>query len=63
MRIDRKKLKIALIEKDMNQKELSERSGVARATISYIVNGKSCSIEVGQKIAAALDVNVTDIIE
>ncbi len=63
MRIDRKKLKIALIKKDMSQKELSKRSGVARATISYIVNGKSCSDEVGQKIAAALDVNVTDILE
>lgn len=63
MRIDRKKLKIALIEKDMSQKELSKRSGVARATISYIVNGKSCSDEVGQKIAAALGVDVTDIIE
>jgi len=63
MRIDRKKLKIALIEKDMNQKELSKRSGVARATISYIVNGKSCSDEVGQKIAAVLGLDVTNIIE
>ncbi len=63
MRIDRKKLKIALIEKDMSQKELSKRSGVARATISYIVNGKSCSDEVGQKIAVALGVDVTNIIE
>lgn len=63
MRIDRKKLKMSLVERDMSQKELAERSGVTRATISYIVNGKSCSDSVGHKIAAALGVDVTDIIE
>ena len=36
---------------------------VSRVTINYIKGGKSCSDEVGQKIAKALGVDVTEIIE
>lgn len=61
MRIDRVKLAAELTRRDMTQKRLAELSGVSRATINYIKSGKSCSDEVGQKIAAALDVDITEI--
>ena len=47
----------------MTQKRLAELSGVSRATINYIKGGKRCTDEVGQKIAKALGVDVTEIIE
>ena len=61
MRIDRAKLAAELTRRDMTQKRLAELSGVSRATINYIKSGKSCSDEVGQKIAAALGVDVIEI--
>jgi DNA-binding XRE family transcriptional regulator len=63
MRIDRVKLVTELAKRDMTQKRLAELSGVSRATINYIRGGKSCSDEVGQKIADALGVKVERIIE
>jgi Predicted transcriptional regulators len=47
----------------MTQTRLAELSGVSKATISYIKCGKSCSNEVGQKIAEALGVAVEEILE
>ncbi len=63
MRINRVKLVAELTKRDMTQKRLSELAGVSRATINYIKAGKSCSDEVGHKIAAALGCDVTEIIQ
>lgn len=63
MRIDRVKLITELAKRDMTQKCLAELSGVSRPTISSIRGGKSCSNEIGQKIAKALGVDVTEILE
>lgn len=63
MRIDRVKLTTELAKRDMTQKRLAELSGVSRATINYIKGGKSCSDEVGEKIAGALGIPVEKLIE
>lgn len=63
MRINRIKFITELEKQDMTQKRLAELSGVSRATINYIKGGKRCTDEVGQKIAKALGVDVTEIIE
>jgi DNA-binding Xre family transcriptional regulator len=63
MRINDVKIYAAMSRKEWNIKKLSETAGVSRATVSYIKNGKRCSDEVGQKIAAALEVDVTELIE
>lgn len=63
MRIDRIKLVIELAKRDMTQKRLAELSGVSRQTITYIRGGKSCTDEVGQKIAKALGVDIAKIME
>ncbi|MCI8381761.1 MAG: helix-turn-helix transcriptional regulator [Lachnospiraceae bacterium] len=47
----------------MSQKRLAELSGVSRATINYVRAGKSCSDEVGQKIADALGIDIVKILE
>lgn len=63
MRINRIKFIAELTRQDLTQKRLAELSGVSRSTINYIKSGKSCSEEVGQKIAKALKVDVTEILE
>lgn len=52
-----------LAKRDLNQTKLAELAGVSRATISYIRGGKSCSDEVANKIAAALQVDLKKLVE
>lgn len=63
MRIDRIKLVAELTKRNMTQQDLSKLSGVCRPTISYIKNGKSCSNQVGMRIAKALDMDIEDLLE
>lgn len=63
MRIDRVKFVAELTRQDMTQKRLAELSGVSRMTVNSIKAGKSCSDEVGQKIAAALNVDLKQLVE
>lgn len=63
MRIDRFKLTTELMKQGMTQKRLAELAGVSRVTVNGIKSGRSCSDEIGGKIAKALGVDVTEIIE
>ena len=63
MRIDRIKLVTELMKRDMKQSDLAKAADISRATITYIKGGKSCSEEVANKIAKALNINITEIIE
>ena len=63
MRINRVKLAAELTRQDMTQKRLAELAGVSRATVNSIKCGKSCTDEIGNRIAAALGVDVTEILE
>lgn len=51
------------MRQDMTQKQLAEKAGISRATVNGIKSGRSCSDEVGKKIAKALGVDVTEIID
>ena len=63
MRINRKKLVIAMLDNDQTIVQLAKASGVSRVTISNVKCGKSCSNATAEKIAKALNVSVSDIIE
>lgn len=63
MRIDRIKLVSELTRQDMTQKKLAELAGISRASVNYIKSGKSCSDEVGRKIAKALKVPLETLLE
>lgn len=63
MRINRKKLIIAMLDNDQTVIQLAKASGVSRVTISNVKCGKSCSNATAEKIAKALNVLVSDIIE
>lgn len=63
MRIDRKKLAHLLIDEDITIKQLAEKVGVSRQTISNIKQGKRCMDVIGYRIADVLGVDVTEILE
>lgn len=63
MRINRKKLIIAMLDNNQTVIQLAKASGVSRVTISNVKCGKSCSNATAEKIAKALNVPVSDIIE
>ena len=63
MRINRIKLVAELAKRDMTQAKLAELAGISRATVNYIKAGKSCTDEVGKKIADALQIPVEKLIE
>lgn len=63
MRIDKWKFKIACARACMRTKDVSEKAGVPRATISTCIGRQGGSPATIGKIARALNVDVTDIIE
>jgi len=63
MKLSIHKLGIAMISKKWNYKQLSEESGVSRATLSSINCGKRCSVTVFGKLAAALGVDPAELLE
>ena len=63
MKLNRKKILHALIDAGMNNKELSEVSGVSPSRTSMILNGQNTTYETACKIAKALNVPVVSLIE
>lgn len=63
VKVDRIKLSIAMAKKDINGRELSKMSGVSVMTISYIKNGKTCSVATGEKIATALGIDMEELVQ
>ncbi len=63
MRLDRKKLVCAMMDANLNTKQLAELAGVSRATTCSIKNGKSCSYDTALKLARALNIPVEKLIE
>ena len=61
MRLDRKKILVAMLDADLNQKQLAELAGVSRATINNISCGRSCSTKTAYNIAKALKVDVEEL--
>lgn len=63
MRVSRIKLTTQLIMKDMTGTQLAETSGLSRGTITAVRTGKSCSRATAEKIAAALGVQLSELLE
>lgn len=63
MRIDRKKLVCAMMDADLNTKQLAEKAGLSRATVCSVKNGKSCSGDTLDKIAEALQIKKSKLLE
>lgn len=60
--IDVDKMLIAMAERKYNCAGLAKASGVSRATISYIRNGKTCKPDIAGKLADALGLSAEELI-
>lgn len=63
MKISREKTNIAMARKKMGVKDLAEAYGVSRARINVILNQREVSVACAGRLAEALGVDVTDILE
>lgn len=63
MKIDSVKLAAELTKQRMTQKQLAEKAGVSRVTVSAIKCGKTCTDLIGNAIAKALGVPVEELLE
>ena len=63
MRIDRKKLRIELVRRELSQAQLANLSGLSRSTISGILSGRSCSVQTAEKVSSALGVPINKLKE
>ncbi len=63
VKINSDKMVLAMARKQYNCAVLAKVSGVSRATISYIRNGKTCKPDIAGKLAVALEMSVEELIE
>lgn len=63
VRINAKFIKQILIDMDIDQQVLAQRSGLSEPTISRIMNGRPFTSETLGKLAKALDCHPVDLIE
>ena len=63
VKVDRISFVVALMKSGLTGKQLAERSGVARGTISAVKCGKTCSEKTISKLAAGLGVSVSELTE
>ena len=60
MRINRERFAVALVRLDLNGKQLAEKAGVSRGTVTAVRTGKSCSKETADKLAAVLGKDILE---
>lgn len=63
MELSREKVDIAMARKKMTVTNLAEAYGVSRARMNVILNSRNISTICAGKLAAVLDVDVTEILE
>lgn len=62
MKINSGKLELTMARKNMSVSQLVEKSGVSRGTVSTVKLRGTCHISTAAKLAAALGVDVEEII-
>ena len=63
MKLDREKINILMARKQMTVQKLAEAYGVSRNRINVLLNQREVSTVSAGRLAAALECDVTDIIE
>ena len=63
VKLDKVKIDVLMAKKQIKKAELSKIYGVSRNRIYVILNSREISLLTAEKLAKALDVNVTEIIE
>lgn len=63
MKIDREKLELAMARSCLNSRDLATKAGIPRPTLNNAIVGKNVRPGTAGRVAAALGVDVTEILE
>lgn len=63
VRVNSLLMRVEMTKNRLTNDKLKDITGVSKATLSAVRNGKSCSFNTAVKIAEALGVDVTEILE
>lgn len=63
MTLSREKITLAMARKRMSVGDLAVAYGCSRSRIHILLNSRNCTPKVAGRLAAALGVDITDIIE
>ena len=63
VRLNEKKIRIAMINGDLRTKDVAHNYGASKQRIAAITNSKAVTVETADKLARALGVDVLEIIE
>lgn len=63
VRVNSLLMRVEMTRNRLTNDKLKDITGVSKATLSAVRNGKSCSYDTAAKIAEALGVDVTEILE
>lgn len=63
MQLDKRKTKIALIDKGLTQKNLAELAGISPSSVSALINGRRFSAPTVKKICNVLDISPDQLIK
>ncbi len=63
MRLNRVRVITEMAKRDISVCALSEKAGISKGTIAGIRAGRSCSQQTGEKLAAAIGVDVETLLE
>lgn len=63
MKADRNKLMLAMARACMNSEDLAEKTGMPRPTVNGVITGRSVRPATIGRVALALGVDVTEILE
>lgn len=63
MRLRANIIKRLMVDNGLKMTDLHRMSGVSKATLSAVSNGKSCAYDTAVKIASSLGVDVEELIE
>ena len=61
MKLDTLKLRSAMIQRGIKQRDLAQETNISYSMINAICCGRACGFETAQKIAGALDMKLEDL--
>lgn len=62
MILNREKVMLKMAKLEINQRQLAERAGVSRQTLSQIMNGRKCKPDLLGKVARALNAEPEELV-
>jgi len=63
LRLDKRKIRIAMIDSDVTIPQIAQRMGVTRQTVYNIISGRNTTLDTVSEIAAAIGVDPLSILK